>query len=483
MTVTRREFLRAAGSATLVSFAGCDAAKNVLGMHPTYVDPGPYQVAQGDTVDEVTQVLRRLSYGPRPGDYARVSVMGADAYIQEQLAPEAIADDACDRMVRRLETLRVPVGELYEYKDWLLLDELARGTTLRAIYSKRQLFEVMVGFWTDHFNIASSKGDCPWLITADNRDVIRRHALGRFRDLLGASALSPAMLWYLDGRVNRKAHNGDKPNENYARELMELHTMGVNSGYTQQDVMEVARCLTGWTVRTHSFIGKGRVDFNPKLHDDGAKTVLGHHIPEGQGAKDMDSVLDIVAFHPATARHIATKLCQRFVSYNPAPQCVNTVATAFTDSEGSIKETLSALFNVDTFWNSRDTKFKRPFRFAVSALRATGADTDGGKGVQEYLARMGQSLFQYPTPDGYPDRAEPWLGTLLWRWHFVAAQVEDRIPKTRTPWEKIAYELGGQEAMMRHLLGRRPTAEEAKACLASGLGAAFLLATPGFQRY
>src|SRR5262249_37442309 len=154
--------------------------------------------------------------------------------------------------------------------------------------------------WSDHFNIDSSKGDCRWLKVADDRDVIQRHALGSFPGLLRASALSPAMLWYLDGRVNRRAAPGDRPNENYARELLELHTLGVHGGYTRQDVMEVARALSGWTVRSrHEVVfGLGKVEFRPELHDDGEKHVLGRVLPAGQGARDLDQVIDAAALHP-----------------------------------------------------------------------------------------------------------------------------------------------------------------------------------------
>src|SRR3989442_372228 len=178
--------------------------------------------------------------------------------------------------------------------------EMTRATILRAVWSERQLYEVMVHFWTDHFNIDCSKADCRWLKAADDRDVIRRHALGRFPDLLRASALSPAMLWYLDGRANRKQQDNDKPNENYARELLELHTLGIHGGYTQRDVMEVARCLSGWSVRSVKQLRKGSVEFHPGLHDDGAKLVLGRAIPAGLGQQDLDRVLEIVALHPAT---------------------------------------------------------------------------------------------------------------------------------------------------------------------------------------
>src|SRR5262249_11611084 len=200
-------------------------------------------------------------------------------------------------------------------KKPVLRREITRHTLLRAVYSRRQLFEVMVGFWTDHLNINLEKGDCIYLKPADDRLVIRTHALGRFRDLIRASATSPAMLVYLDGKENKKAGPNDIPNENYARELLELHTLGVHGGYTQKDVLEVARCLTGWRLRTKW--RKGTVYFDPHWHDNGEKSVLGHGIPAGGGPADLEQVIDMVCRHPSTARYVATKLVRRFVSEEP----------------------------------------------------------------------------------------------------------------------------------------------------------------------
>nr|MDQ3623684.1 DUF1800 domain-containing protein [Verrucomicrobiota bacterium] len=252
MTVTRRGFLRLGTGALAAAAAGCEELQKARAfLHPGTRVPleGPLTAPLDSSIDSVSHALNRLTFGARPGDYARVSQLGVAAFIEEQLSPQDLDDTLCDRVVRRLETLGEPLGELYEFKEKFLLQEMTRGALLRAILSRRQLHEVMVQFWTDHFNIDPSKGECQWLKAADDRDVIRKHALGRFADLLRASALSPAMLWYLDGRVNRRADPSEKPNENYARELLELHTLGVHGGYTQDDVMEVARCLTGWTVR------------------------------------------------------------------------------------------------------------------------------------------------------------------------------------------------------------------------------------------
>jgi len=378
--------------------------------------------------------------------------------------------------VRRLESLDDAPGDLFEYKPEFLQAELTRHALLRAVYSRRQLREVMVEFWTDHFNIDISKGDCRWLKAADDRDVIRRHALGSFPELLRASALSPAVLWYLDGRVNRRRNDGEMPNENYARELLELHTLGVDGGYTQQDVMEIARCLTGWTVRSEEAFYKGRIEFRRDWHDDGAKTVLGQTIPAGGGERDLDRVLEIVARHPSTARHVAMKLCARFVSDDPPEEAVASTASAFAESGGDIRATLRSLLNSECFRNARGTKLKRPFRYVASALRGTGADTDGGPALLEYLNRMGHAPYQYPTPDGYPDERGPWLGTLLWRWHLAAALAQNSIEGTRIDWDGLAGSFGGPRKATAHLLGRRPRPDETRSF-------ALALASPAFQRH
>lgn len=491
MSLTRRHFLRAgAGAALAAGVAGCDSMPRelLLGLSFTSENPGPFPPPAGDSIDPISHVLNRVGFGPRPEDYARVRSLAvepwaaAQLYLEEQLRPEAIDDRVADKAVRRFEWMDQPACELFEYKEELLLDEMMRATILRATFSKRQLFEAMVQFWTDHFNIDPSKGDAKWLKPADDRDVIRRHALGKFPELLRASALSPAMLWYLDGRDNRSASDGEKPNENYARELLELHTLGVHGGYTQHDVMEVARCLTGWTVRSRIQFQLGKVEFNEHRHDHGPKTVLARPIPAGLGAKDLDRVLEVVALHPATAHYLATKLCRRFIDDQPPESAILPVASAFLNSRGDIRATLMALFATPEFLQARGTKFKRPFNFIVSALRATNAQTDGAQGVIEYLHRMGHAPFSYPTPDGYPEEAMPWMGTLLWRWNFAVALSKNRIGGTQVRLDKLLANTGGEEGLMAHLLGRLPRSEEKELYRRSGDGLALLLAAPSFQR-
>lgn len=489
MSFSRRGFLQVGGGATLTLLAGeAQAAWRWLpGMATPLADDAPFAAPQSAEIDLIAHTLNRTSFGMSGGDYARVKAMApepeaaVEKYLAEQLAPDAEENPALRYAVRHLEVLQEPVGELYEYKDDFLLRQMLRATLLRAVYARRQLYEVMVQFWTDHFNIDQSKGECKWLKAADDRDVIRAHALGDFPSLLRASALSPAMLWYLDGRVNRKAAGDSKPNENYARELLELHTLGVHGGYTQPDVMEVARCLTGWTVRDKHRFFKGRVEFEADQHDDGSKRVLGETISAGLGRDDLTRVLGIVALHPATAKHLATKLCRRFIADDPPATAVSAVAQSFLASKGDIPATLKTLFTSAEFRAARGAKLRRPFEFIVAALRAARAETDGGHGLTDYLLRMGHAPFHYPTPDGYPVQSEPWLATLLWRWNFAVALTEQRIPGTRCDFAKLQRQAGGEAALMAAVLGRQPQPQESAAYQASGNGLALLLASPAFQ--
>jgi len=497
---SRREFLITGAASVALSAAIFKSVQGWLGDARQYVGRGLHRPLTGpltpppaSEIDPVAHALNRLTFGPGPGDHARVTAMGVDAFLDEQLAPEKIDDALCDRATARFaEAWWEPVGEAYEEDDEALTPVLRRVALLRATYSQRQLFEVMCEFWSDHFNIDPGKGDCRYNKIADDRDTIRKHALGGFRDMLRASALSPAMLWYLDGRANVSGP-ADTPNENYARELMELHTLGVHGGYGQQDVMEVARCLTGWTIlakKDDGFSGKllspfkdrGKVVFRKEAHDDAAKRVLGEDIPAGGGERDLDRVIEIVSAHPSTARFIATKLCARFISDEPQAASVEAVARSFAESKGDIKTTLRTLFATAEFRGSAGLKLKRPFHFVVSALRATNAGVSDEKPVLSFLDKMGHTPFRYPTPDGYPQEASHWFATLLWRWKFAVALANNKIPGTRIAREKLSRELGGEAALLATVLNRQPVAEESDAFLKSGDGLALALAAPAFQR-
>ena len=501
---TRRRFLASTGLSILGGAAAACRPGDLL--HPPRLGPGdgPFEAPTETTVDLIGHVLNRCTFGVRPGDREALSELGGTAeeaarvWLERQLAPESVTDRAVEHRLRAFESTFQPVGDVYEYKERVLLEDLTRATLLRAVFSRRQLHAVMVELWTDHFNIDMSKGECAWLKVADDRDVIRRHALGRFPDLLRASASSPAMLWYLDGRMNRRTSDDERPNENYARELLELHTLGVHGGYTQRDVMEVARALTGWTVRPKKGFGKGRVEFHPTAHDNGEKVVLGRTIPAGLGEEDLDRVLEIVSTHPATARHIATKLCRRFIADPAPPAAVDAASAAFASSGGDIPATLRALFARPEFFaqpaelrSLRAAKLKRPFHFVVSALRSTDAETDVGPRVVRALVAMGHAPFQYPTPDGYPTDPEAWRGSLLWRFRLAGGLVAGQTEGTRVDVSRLVQRAGGLRELAAHILGRRLDTQERQALESTSApgqggaaaGVALLLASPAFQRY
>ncbi len=434
--ISRRKFLKLTGlSIAGATVAGCGVSQldaNAL-VPPAALTAFPAAEPPADW-----RVLNRITFGPTADERARADKIGLDAFIEEQLAPDTIAEDwRAEWRIRRIESLRQNAADLFirspQKRAQLRLD-LQRGTLLRAVYSRRQLYEMMVNFWSDHFNIDQTKGDCTFLKIVDDREVIRRHALGNFRDLLFASAHSPAMLVYLDNQENRAGI----PNENYAREVMELHTLGVGGGYTQNDVMELARCLTGWTVKSNFY--RGQFTFNADMHDDGAKTVLGLPIPAEMGQAGGEKVLDLLATHPSTARFIAAKLVRRFVADDPPAALVARTADIFLKTGGDIKAMLKTILFAAEFRQADPAprKLKRPFNFTVSALRQLNADTDGGKPVQSFLTQMGQPLFQFPTPNGYPDTAVAWEGTLLTRWRFAFALAHNQLPRTHLSLGEIA---------------------------------------------
>jgi len=333
--------------------------------------------------------------------------------------------------------------------------ELAQAKVLRAIYSERQLHEVMADFWYNHFNVFAPKGADKWLVTSYDRDVIRPHALGRFRDLLGATARHPAMLFYLDnwmsskeggpaGPAGRAAAQGNRQgptglNENYARELMELHTLGVDGGYTQKDVTEVARCLTGWSLERPER-GGGFV-YRPRMHDDGEKVVLGVRIPAGGGIRDGERVLDLLARHPSTAKFIATKLARRFVSDTPPPALVDRAARVFRETDGDIRAVVHAIVTSPEFFSEEAyrAKIKTPFEVVASAVRVLGGEAQSLSLLPMAVGRIGEPLFQAQPPTGYPDKGEAWVntGALLNRMNFALALAGGRVPGVRVDLDRL----------------------------------------------
>ena len=334
-------------------------------------------------------VLKRTSFGVHRDEFASIKTLGVTDYLERQLDYTLIDVSALEAEIaaRFPLTLQSPDVLMATFPDNIfdVATQMIAATQYRQMFSGRQLFEIMVEFWSDHFNIHLVNGLGPTLKPFDDQQVIRKHALGNFRDLLHASAKSPAMLFYLDNFFNQAI----APNENYARELMELHTLGVDGGYTEFDVKEVARCFTGWTLRFPDDLSGpyGEFVFASVIHDNQEKTVLGNTIPEGGGQADGEQVLDILASHPSTAIFIATKLCRRFISDTPAPTTVEAVANAFTSSNGDIRETLRALFATSAFVDSVDQKFTRPSEYLAGLVRALAPDT----GYPPDLARPGST--------------------------------------------------------------------------------------------
>lgn len=393
---------------------------------PPVLDSPPL-VSDGDLV---VHVARRLTFGPTPEVVDEIRSLGPAVWIERQLRPTLVPDPEMDAALRAFPTLAWSNEQTLATRDNTAIDELRHATALRALRSRRQLFEVMVDFWTNHVNTYAGKGAVRHLKTTEDRDVVRRHALGRFRDLLMASAKSPAMLEYLDNDSSR----GTNPNENYGRELLELHTLGVDGGYTEDDVRGAAYVLTGWTWdRT-----EGTFVFRDDWHFDGPARVLDWSTPgrRGPGAvADGESLLAHLASHPSTARFLATKLARRFVGDDPPPDVVETTARAYLDADTDISATLRHLFSTEAFRAGGTPKLRRPFDLVISTLRATDAAVDadplgdGLRRIDRTLKGMGQRLFDQPPPTGYPDTAADWISTdgLLRRWSWPAEVLHGRV--------------------------------------------------------
>lgn len=424
-------------------------------------------------------LLGRTSFGIAEGDWNRARSLGFEAYLEEQLAPEGLDDSALDAaLARQLRTLTLDVPGLLAYagnaaQQFLPLSELVGATLARQLFSRRQLFEVMVEFWSNHFSVFHLDGPVRFFKTYEDSRVVRAHALGKFRDLLHASARSPAMLYYLDNYANGVG----VAQENYARELMELHTLGADGGYTEQDVREVARAFTGWTINGRASDGFA---FAALRHDVGSKSVLGETLPAGRGIEDGVAVLDKLASHPSTARFIASKLVRRFVADNPPASLVERLAAEFLASDGDIKSLLRMLFNSPEFAASADAKFKRPADYVMSVLRASAPRVAGDyfRALSAQLTAMGQVPFQWEPPDGYPDRMDHWLNTtaLLKRWNLAFDLIEGRMaPLFQVDETRLAGESRTPEELVdrlaEHLLHRPLAPEDREMLVAFAAGA------------
>jgi len=485
---------------------------------------------------QVIHTLNRLTFGARPGDVQRVRSIGVDKWIDQQLRPEKIDDSSLERFLSRYSIINQDQSQLLaeftqaqqerrlvkraandaaSREDSIayqrvattrrqVVGQLQSARVARAVAGNRQLEEVMTDFWLNHFNVFAQKGPPQAYYLAEyERDVIRPNSLGKFRDLLGAVAKSPAMLFYLDnarsmvdstrprlaevgrnrgpggpdavlrvparrGRIRpngglgipgrnipnpgRGAQAGSMDpaqneqmrqrqnqlrngglNENYGRELLELHTLGVDGGYTQQDVINVARALTGWTIERP--VAGGGFIFRPQMHDAGEKVVLGHKLKGGRGIEEGEEVLDIVARHPATARYIATKLVRRFVSDDPPPALVDQAAAVFTKTDGDIHEVVRTIVTSNEFFSQRAyrSKVKSPFEVVVSAMRAMNAQPDSTPRTAQVIAYLGQPIFGHQAPNGYPETGDAWMntGAILNRINFGMAAAANRIPGAR----------------------------------------------------
>lgn len=487
--------------------------------------------------EAILHTLSRLGFGPRPGDVERVRTMGLKNWIEQQLRPESISDEALASRLEKFPTLKMSPATLLEEfpqakqaaqlaalntsntqdqnetqrrqrrlkadgapatppesekdpaaknagfspeelnrqqqallegnKPQRIVAELSMAKLIRAVYSERPLEEEMADFWFNHFNVFFGKGADKWMLTSYERDVIRPHVLGKFKELLAATAQSPAMLFYLDNflsadpqsfarmqqqqevrreraakwgnvRSRQQAPAGEQAgekakkdrglNENYARELMELHTLGVDGGYTQADVIEVAKCFTGWTIkeprRNPEFF------FNERIHDPKPKTVLGKTIHAG-GMKDGEQVIEMLAHHPSTAKFISTKLARHFVSDDPPPALVERMSKIFLASDGDIRAVLRSMIESPEFWNrsAYRSKIKTPFELVVSAIRATGAEVTMPLPLVYWVGSIGEPLYLCQPPTGYSDRAETWVntGALLSRLNFTLALAANRV--------------------------------------------------------
>ncbi len=534
--------------------------------------------------ERIIHVLNRLGFGPRPGDIEKVAAMGLEAYIEQQLHPQEIPDPVMEKRLSSFKTLKMTpeeLAELYPAPNQLrsqrqklqaerpgegaqsspemegesvpeatremqearrqmraglqrIRFELTEAKIMRAVYSERQLQEVMSDFWMNHFNVFLAKGLDRVYTTDFEENVVRPLALGKFEDLLMATAKSPAMLYYLDNwistapaevmeervstlrgrlRSQRRQGTGGQQaerallrllrrarglNENYARELMELHTLGVDGGYSQKDVIQVAKCLTGWTITAPR--QGGSFQFRPFLHEDGDKVVLGHPIRSG-GIEEGEQVIRMLANHPSTARFISTKLVRRFVADDPPADLVDAASLTFERTGGDVREVLRTLFTHPHFFSPRvyQAKIKKPLELVASALRASGAEMKPARHLMRMLAEMGEALYLCQEPTGYPDVASAWINTnsLLKRLNFALALASDRIPQIRvdlaSAWPlfqqlRLPEPSAHQLEQTRSLLGQvgeegnqrgdlRP-ARFPKQVIAS----AFMLGSPQFQK-
>ncbi len=388
---------------------------------PPPIDPFPDQ-APVALSEELRRLVQRITYGINAREAQLASAMGFQAYLEYQLAYEAIDDSALNQVLSAFSTLNLsPKERLIEKTagNYTPVVEFLHATYLRSAYSTRQLHERMVEFWTDHFNIFFEKEFEDVLKPVDDQEVIRQHALGTFPALLSASAHSPAMLLYLDSVESKK----EAPNENYPRELMELHSIGPDN-FTQDDVKEVARCFTGWSLNV-DFSGPdtGRFLFRPEWHDNGAKKVLGKDIPAGGGQQDGEIVIQILTtdpdIAPLTAQLVGRKIAVMFWGYDPPQSLVDSIATTYLNTGGDIRAMIRAALEPNQLMQA-PMKLKRPYHYAMGALRSRPSSIGNPQVFSFILQLLAHHPYLWPAPNGYPDALGYWGGFLLTRWSYGA---------------------------------------------------------------
>jgi uncharacterized protein (DUF1800 family) len=407
------------------------------------------------TGDSLLRLVRRITNGVTEEELNRAKSLGFHQYLEYHLKPAAINDSATETFVTTNYPALAQDGlGLYQQEQEALQRQLSESTLYRAAFSKRQLYERMVHFWSDHFSIYYPKVN--YLKLLDDREVIRKYALGKFPDMLRASAHSPAMLEYLDNTRSR----GANVNQNYARELMELHTLGVDGGYTQTDVEQVTRCLTGWTIA-----GRGTFNFDPSGHDFTAKTVLGTAIPAmspsagAAGIQDGETVLNILLAHPSTATFISKKMIRWLLQYDPSQPLIDKVAATFTRTGGDIPSMIRDILTPANLL-AAPAKYRQPYQLALSALRATQPTVGGVRGFAAIAATqltiLGQPLFQWLEPDGYPDYVDWWAGSILQRWNFcgyLTGLATGDMTVDVTPLMQVNTPAGITDALSRRMFG------------------------------
>ena len=436
-------------------------------------------------------LLNRIGFGPRPGQAAEILRAGLDRYIDEQLDPSP--DAGLDTRLRPLTTLGTSLPDavaLYRSQDRNIgrfQDEALAAKVIRAVHGVNQLQEVLVDFWFNHFNVFLGDGFDRIFTPFYEREAIRPHVLGRFRDLLGATAAHPGMLYYLDNYLSTISRQDPRTgvlltglNENYGRELMELHTLGVDAGYSQDDVVNSALCFTGWTIDLRT---SGQFVYRDQNHDQRAKTVFGLGLPAGGGRADGERLLDFLAAHPATSRRVSLRLLQRFVSDDPPAALVDRLAAVFTRTGGDLRAVMEAILGAPEFWAEAfgSGKPKTPVEFAVSAVRAVDGEVANARPVVAAIAAMGMPLYQCVPPTGYSNLGRDWVNpsSQLARINFGLDLAAGAVAGVRVDARAVVRSAGGDpddpasaaDALSADLFGRglsRATRDAAASVSRSG---------------